>query len=159
MLYNRLPDNGSKLVVYDVNRNSTVLHLMRSQPPDLAELFQSLGSLDYAVTIVRNRDRKTMDIDLLRIRTHGAGTSLTPTNLRWPDGLYSLSHIALPFRNDNLVYGANTDDDTLSLGSLAPRGEAGVLTLTSNYFLRTRYNPFYGYQARTLVDWLDTLSE
>ena len=157
MLYDRLPDNGSKLVVYDVNRSSTALHLMKTQPPDLAGFFRSPKPRDYAVTILRNRDRTTTEIDLLRIEAGTGATTITPTDLRWPRDMYSLSHIALPFRADDPVYGAGNSDDTLALGSLAPRGEAGVLMLTSNYFLRTRYNPFYAFQARTLVNWLDDL--
>ena len=159
LLYSRVPDNGSKLVLYDLNRESTTLHLMKTQPQDLARLFQSMGSLNYSVTVVRNRDRNSKDIDLLRIQPNGAGTTLTPTNLRWPRGVYSLSHIAIPFRADNLAYGDGRNDDATTLGSLAPRGEAGVLMLKSDYFLRTRYNPFYGYQAQAIVDWLDALAE
>jgi len=33
-LYSRLPENGSRLVVYDVNRNSSVVHIMRRIPSD-----------------------------------------------------------------------------------------------------------------------------
>jgi hypothetical protein len=29
--------------------------------------------------------------------------------------------------------------------------------LTSDYFLRTRHNPFFAYQAKALTDWVDTL--
>jgi len=29
-----------------------------------------------------------------------------------------------------------------------------VLRLTSDYFLRTRYNPFFQFQSKTLIDWL-----
>lgn len=156
LLYSRLPANGSQLVVYDLNRNSTALHLMKTQPPDLAEYFRSLGTLDYGVTLVMNTDR-TPDIELLKLKPGDAGSTITPTNLRWPQSAYSLSHIAIPFRSDDPVYGKENNPETLTLGSLAPRGEAGVLMLTSNYFLRARSNPFYGFQARTIVEWLDTL--
>ena len=156
LLYSRLPANGSQLVVYDLNRTSTALHLMKTQPPDLEEYFRSLGGLDYGVTIVRNNGN-TPDIELLKLRPGDAGSTITSTNLRWPQSVYSLSHIAIPFRTDDPVYGAMNNPDTLNLGSLAPRGEAGVLMLTSNYFLRARSNPFYGFQARTLVEWLDSL--
>ncbi len=49
------------------------------------------------------------------------------------------------------------DGTNLKLGALAPRGEAGVLMLTSDFFLRARHNPFYAYQAKALVEWIDTL--
>lgn len=156
LLYSRLPANGSQLVVYDLNRSSTALHLMKTKPPDLTEYFRSLGELDYGVTIVRNNDQMP-ELELLKLKPGGAGSSITPTNLRWPRSVYSLSHIAIPFRTDDPVYGERYDPEALTLGSLAPRGEAGVLMLTSNYFLRARNNPFYGFQARTLVEWLETL--
>jgi alpha-beta hydrolase superfamily lysophospholipase len=156
LLYSKLPANGSQLVVYDLNRSSTALHLMKTRPPDLEEYFRSLDKLDYDVTIVRNTD-DTRDIEILKLRAGDAGSTIAPTNLRWPQGVYSLSHIAIPFRTDDPVYGKKDKPDTLTLGSLAPRGEAGVLMLTSNYFLRMRSNPFYGLQARTLVEWLDSL--
>ena len=116
------------------------------------------GQLDYAVTILRNRDPNSNAIDLFRIRPGDEGTTLTPTDLIWPPGIFSLSHIAVPFRSDDLVYGTRGDDRFLALGSLAPRGEAGVLMLNSNYFLRARNNPFYAYQARTIVEWVDDVT-
>ena len=157
LLYSRLPANGNKLVVYDLNRNSTALHLMKSRPPDLQEFFDSLDPLDYAVTIVRNGVRTDTEIELLKSLPGDDSWTATPTNLRWPEGIYSLSHIALPFRSDDLVYGTVAVDGALPLGSLAPRGEAGVLSLTSNYFLRARSNPFYGFQAVTIREWLEEL--
>ena len=51
----------------------------------------------------------------------------------------------------------NLGSAQLALGALAPRGEAGVLLLTSNYFLRARHNPFYAFQASKLTAWIDTL--
>ena len=67
LLYSKLSANGSELVVYDVNRNSTALHLMKNRPPDLADFFRSMGSLEYGVTIVRNQGQSS-DIELLRLR-------------------------------------------------------------------------------------------
>ena len=81
------------------------------------------------------------------------------TAFAWPRSVFSLSHIAIPFRTDDLVYGDGTvfNGTAPALGALAPRGEAGVLLLTSNYFLRTRHNPFYAFQARFMTEWIETL--
>ena len=38
-----------------------------------------------------------------------------------------------------------------------PRGEQGVLLLTSDYFLRTRHNPFFEFQSRHLTRWLEEI--
>jgi len=156
LLYNRLPANNSKLVVYDINRNSTALHLMKSQPRDVVEFFQSSAPQDFVVTVLRNRDRSTNALDAVTLAAGETESSVEPTTLEWPAETYSLSHIAIPFRSDDIVYGSGANAD-LKLGALAPRGEAGVLMLTSDFFLRARHNPFYAYQAKVLTEWIETL--
>jgi hypothetical protein len=111
--------------------------------------------------VLGNRDRSTNALNAVSLAAGATETSVHATTLEWPEGVYSLSHIAIPFRFDDIVYGnGNTNDRgnfELKLGALAPRGEAGVLMLTSDFFLRTRNNPFYTFQAKTLTDWIDTL--
>ena len=159
LLYDNLPANGSEIVVYDVNRNSTLLHLMKRQPVEVVDYFQSIAPLDFGVTVLRNRNRSGNDIDALTLSAGETEASVEETAFAWPRGVFSLSHIAIPFRPDDLVYGDGTalDGTALTLGSLAPRGEAGVLLLTSNFFLRTRHNPFYAFQAHKLSKWIDEL--
>jgi len=161
LLYANLPANGSKLVAYDVNRNSTLLHLMKTPPGDIVEFFRSHAPLNFGVTVLRNRNGSANDIDALTLPAGGTEIRKEETELAWPRDIISLSHIALPFRTDDLVYGDGSAQIAgrpgLSLGALAPRGEAGVLLLTPNYFLRARHNPFFAYQARVLTEWLDEL--
>jgi len=45
-------------------------------------------------------------------------------------------------------------DVGLVLGAIAPRGELGVLSLSPAYFLRTRHNPFFGFQVSHTAEWL-----
>jgi len=161
LLYSNLPANGSRLVVYDINRHNTLLHLMKRPPGDIVDYFQSMAPLDFRVTVLQTRNSSDNDIDALTFPSGGTETSIEETNLAWPRDVISLSHIALPFRADDLVYGdgsAQIDGRPgPPLGALAPRGEAGVLSLSPNYFLRARHNPFYAYQARVLAQWVDEL--
>jgi alpha-beta hydrolase superfamily lysophospholipase len=161
LLYSNLPANGSHLVVYDINRHSTLLHLMKTPPDDIVDYFQSMAPLDFGVTVLRNRTAAGNEIDALTLRAGGSDTSIEETSLAWPRDVFSLSHVALPFRSDDLVYGDGSAQQAgapgFPLGALAPRGEAGVLTLTPKYFLRVRHNPFYAYQARVLAEWVDEL--
>ena len=108
------------------------------------------------MTILRNRDPGTDAIDVIELSAGSNEQVVTRTDLRWPRGIYSLSHIAVPFEQGDEVYGDGTDPGKLpvTFGALAPRGEAGVLLLGSDYFLRTRYNPFYSIQADILTAWL-----
>jgi hypothetical protein len=125
------------------------------------EYFESTAPHDFSVTVLRNRDRSTSDLDAYSLASGETRVTAESTPLAWPVGIYSLSHIAIPFRPDDIVYGDGSDNTpdgaNLKLGALSPRGEAGVLMLTSDYFLRTRYNPFYAYQAKVLTDWVKTL--
>jgi alpha-beta hydrolase superfamily lysophospholipase len=161
VLYDKLPANGSQLVVYDVNRNSTVLHLMKNLPDDPANYFEAAAPLDFGVSILRNRHRDGPEVDVFSLAAGEVEPLIEATNYFWPRGIYSLSHIAVPFPTDDKVYGDGShlsDDDVgFAFGALAPRGEGGVLRLTPAYFLRTRYNPFFGFQESYLLEWLGEL--
>ena len=160
-LYDKLPANGSELVVYDINRTSTLLHLMKNLPGDPADYFESAAPLNFGVTILRNRNRYSLEVDAWTLAAGQNIPLVNRTNFNWPRGIYSLSHIAVPFSADDQVYGdgsgRNDDNPGVVFGALAPRGEQGVLLLTSDYFLRTRYNPFFGFQASHLSKWLGEL--
>ncbi|MEJ2131848.1 MAG: hypothetical protein P8Y95_09575 [Gammaproteobacteria bacterium] len=155
MLYSALPKNGSELVVYDVNRHDAILPLMRNAPEDLLSMAVERAPLDFSVTIVTNRHPSAVDVDAQHLPAGENAPEPRELNLLWPRGVYSLSHIALPMRPDDPVYGDGTNlKTTIALGAAAPRGERFVLSLTPDYFLRLRYNPFYGFQANRMRTWL-----
>ncbi len=160
-LYEQLPANGSELVVYDINRNSTLLYLMKNQPLKPVGFFTSRAPLNFGVTILKNRDRSVNAIDSVSLAAGETRTTLDQTQHSWPTEIYSLSHIAIPFRPDDMLYGDGStnyeNNPGVVLGALAPRGEKGVLLLTPDYFLRTRYNPFFAFQEQHLTEWLDQL--
>ena len=155
-LYSHLPANGSKLVVYDVNRHNAIVSHGKNVPRSPTDEFRSAAPLHYDVTVLRNRDSDTAAVDIVMLAAGNSQATTTESDLNWPDGTYSLSHIALPFRPDDAVYGDGTTPTTLpfSFGALAPRGEAGVLLLGSDYYLRARHNPFYEFQADVIIEWL-----
>ena len=71
---------------------------------------------------------------------------VTSLDAAWPEEIYSLSHIALPFRRDDPLYGDTEppgQEPWLQLGGIAPRGERGVLRIPADEVLRMRWNPFY----------------
>lgn len=157
-LYNKLPKNGSELVIYDVNRNSTIVHLMQKIPDDPVEFFRGSAPLDYDVTILRNSSPSTLKISAFMLAAGSETFESVETRLEWPLGTFSLSHIAIPFPAIDPLYGdgksATASEARIVLGAIAPRGELGVLSLSPAYFLRTRYNPFFAAQARYMNRWL-----
>ena len=86
-------------------------------------------------------------------RTREAGTGsfqTTALDVAWPESVYSLSHVALPFMPDDPWYGGS-NAQILNLGTIAPRGETAALRVPIGRFMRLRYNPFFDYlAARTL---------
>jgi hypothetical protein len=75
--------------------------------------------------------------------------------LAWPFGVFSLGHVAIPFPPDDPVYGSGaggTPDWGVPLGSVEPRGERDLLAVPIDLFTRLRYNPFFPYIERRLVE-------
>jgi alpha-beta hydrolase superfamily lysophospholipase len=161
LLYDHLPTNGSELVLYDINRESTLLQLVKNAADEPVSRYQSAAPLNYDVTILKNRSPSSVAVDSWFLAAGEIEPVVEETTYSWPDDIYSLSHIALPFRIDDPVYGdgsvRSAEDRGIAFGALAPRGERGVLLLTPNYFLRMRYNPFMGYQEHRLNRWLDEI--
>ena len=65
--------------------------------------------------------------------------------MSWPEQVFSLSHVALPFAKDDPVYGsepAQGEIRSLALGRLSPRGEKAVLTVPVDTLMRIGWNPF-----------------
>jgi pimeloyl-ACP methyl ester carboxylesterase len=157
-LYRKLPENGSKLIAYDVNRNHAAAQLMNTRPDDTLGLLSSPSPLRYDITLLQNRDGFGPDVETVTMPAGSIEPQTVATGLKWPADVYSLSHIALPFRADDPIYGDgrfNRDSEFhFVLGALTPRGERGVLTLPAEFFLRARYNPFHRYQTDEMIRWL-----
>jgi hypothetical protein len=69
--------------------------------------------------------------------------------------VFSVGHVALPFLTTDPLYGGDPDLGVkgIHLGTLSPRGERGVLTLSPGDFLRISWNPFFPYIEERLGAW------
>ena len=153
-LFRALPENGSELVIYDVNRNDRVVGLMSDPPIDLLPAIQAVQPLPFSVTVVTNVSDNSQVIHAAEFATSSDSPVLTALNLSWPQNVFSLSHIALPFEPGDPIYGLTVTQEFPNIGAAAPRGERKVLSLTPNYFARLRHNPFYPYQQERIGRWL-----
>ena len=72
----------------------------------------------------------------------------------WPLAVYSLSHVALPFSEDDPLYGARNlpGQKRPSLGALSVRGERNILRVSIANLMRLRYNPFFGYMRDRMIE-------
>jgi len=150
-LYAHLPENGSELVLYDVNRASVFGPLMRSASEvALTRILPPLPQ-SYDITIVGNASPN--DVYTIATTTKAGKTDQTvqELNLAYPPNIFSLSHVAIPFPMDDALYGMNPPPGSdakfgVNLGTLAARGERGALIVQLDSLFRTSSNPFFPYQ-------------
>ena len=157
-LYDRLPANGSELVLFDVNRTVKFGPLLRrSADTALARLLPP-GARSYRTTIITNADDHSSDA-IERTTEAGAMTDrVRPLGSTYPAGFYSLSHVALPFPMTDSLYGLTPDpaeDFGVNLGALAPRGERNVLVASLDALLRATSNPFFPYMIGRIEEDID----
>ena len=154
VLMSRLPENGSELVVFDINRAAVGVGLVRHDPgPALAALLRS-GERPFTLGVVTNRTETETVVVLRRVRPHATTIEEIALGMEWPRDLFSLSHIALPFPRRDPLYGdgSGAPSPGVQLGSLALRGERGVLRVSPGDMLRIRWNPFYSYLERRTLE-------
>ena len=156
-LYAHLPANGSELVLFDVNRNVKFGPLLRSSADNALNRILPRGPQLYRTAIITNRDDTHGEVIERLIEANDAGERTRPLGISYPDGLYSLSHVAIPFPMTDGLYGLTPDkseDFGLNLGTLAPRGERNVLIASLDALLRASSNPFFPYMMQRIEETL-----
>ena len=143
-----LPKNGSELILFDINRANDLQYFIVDGERTTLDRLQAGESTSFSFTLITNESGETSSVNA---RTRLAGEEKFSTedlNGSWPPGVYSMSHVAIPFKDSDPWYGAATEIDgepALSIGSISPRGEQGLLTVPSSQLMRLRYNPFFDY--------------
>lgn len=148
-LYAHLPANGSELVLFDLNRAAVVGPLLRNAAETVLTRILSDPPRRFRTVIITNAAPDSYDV-VERVTEAGAVTETThPLALAFPPGIFSLSHVALPFPMSDSLYGMQPDKTEeffgVHLGAIAPRGERGVLILDLDALLRMSSNPFFPY--------------
>jgi alpha-beta hydrolase superfamily lysophospholipase len=147
-LYDRLPANGSELVLFDVNRTVKFGALLRpSADTALARLLPARAR-NYRTTIITNADVPGGEEVERMIEAGSTSEHDRALDVSYPEGLYSLSHVALPFPMTDSLYGLTPDPNEnfgINLGAIAPRGERNVLIASLDSLLRASSNPFFPY--------------
>jgi alpha-beta hydrolase superfamily lysophospholipase len=152
-LYAHLPANGSELVLYDLNRHTKFGPLLRAGKETLVERLLPDAPRHYRTTVLSNAGTGSYDVTERIIEAGATAESVRPLGLRYPNDVFSLSHVALPFPEDDPVYGAAPDpaeDFGVQLGAMALRGERGTLVVSLDALGRTSWNPFFPYQLQRI---------
>jgi hypothetical protein len=155
-LFDRLPANGSELVLFDINRESTLAPFLTPPEEKLLTDLKARTDLTYRLTAVTNARRDTRDVVA---RSWGPGPprlAETALGLAWPPDVFSLSHVAIPFPESDDLYGRLAEPPPtfgVRLGRIGPRGERAVLTVPFDQWMRLTWNPFFPYLAERVAAW------
>ena len=157
VLFDRLPANGSELVLFDVNQGAVLRSLVKPADRGLLAALVARGGQSYRLTMVGNASPDSGAVVARTIAPGRRDVVQAPIGLDYPADVFSLSHIALPFRCDDPVYGLHPDlreDFGVRLGSLAVHGERGALMVPIDLLARIGCNPLYPYVEAHTLAWL-----
>lgn len=113
-------------------------------------------AVEFSVTLVTNASAATEEVVGRHIEPGAREATVSPLGLAWPRYVYSLSHVALPFRPDDPLYGGPDAGKSpgIRLGNVALRGERGALRIGAADLLRLRWNPFHSYMERRVLEFV-----
>lgn len=147
-LYARLAANGSELVLFDVNRAAEVMPFLKGDSESLLASAVADPNRRYLLTVVTNASPDTHEVVARSHPPGGGAPESVPLGLEWPRGVFSLSHIALPFPPDDPLFGIRPGAEpsrVVRLGGLAPRGEWAAMAVPAATVMRLSSNPFFPY--------------
>lgn len=156
-LFGRLPPAGHELVLFDINRRVESSILLKQDPrTEFAPLLED-SDRGYDLTVVTNENSRSPRVRAFTAPRHVSAAESSVYIGDWPSGVYSLSHVALPFPPDDPVYGGPEAPDVagIQLGNLALRGERGVLQVSADDAMRLRWNPFFDYVEQRMLRFTD----
>jgi alpha-beta hydrolase superfamily lysophospholipase len=144
-LHDRLPANGSELVLFDINRAAYVGPLVRDSALRALDGLLATSARPYRLSIVTNAAPGDVDTVLRSFAPGETGATDSPIGIAYRRDFTSLGHVALPFPLSDGLYGADPSPDDpqgVALGALAIRGENGVLAVSPGALARVSSNPF-----------------
>lgn len=157
-LYRLLPANNSELVVFDLNRNENFIPLMKPEAlRSLHDIF-GVGPRPYDFVKIANHNSSTMEVSEWRQASGETTMQERPLGLEFPPGVFSLSHVSVPFPPDDPTFGIEPNMDEffgVRLGKVQLRGESGTVVIKAAAGMRLYSNPFYPYMQERIFDWLE----
>src|SRR5215470_12764828 len=156
-LYAYLPDNGSEIVMFDVNRTVKFGPLLRTSSYVALDQLTPKTPQTYRFTSIVNANEGS-DATVERSVAPGQLDAVDrPLGLIYPPSIFSLSHLSIPIPMDDPLYGMQPDPKTrdefgLSLGAMGARGERGVLVVNQDFLTRLSSNPFFPYVLERVAE-------
>ncbi|WP_373225420.1 alpha/beta hydrolase [Enterobacter cloacae complex sp. ESBL7] len=152
-LFDQLPANGSELVVFDINQAASFRPLFKPSSWTATSALLPVAQRRYGVTIITNASEHSFST-VAKITPAGSPReTVVPLAQAWPQDVYSLSHVAVPFPPDDDLYGREPRVKNrygISLGTIALWGETSVLSVGKEALMRVTSNPFYDYMQERI---------
>lgn len=153
-LYAHLPENGSELVLFDMNRSAKLGLLLSTAADTVLNRILPPPPRRFRTVVITNAGDGEEVVEA--VVEAGADTEQArPLGLVYPLGVFSLSHVALPFPPSDGLYGSDpdpADDFGITLGTIAARGERGALIVSLDSLLRMSSNPFFPYMLERIEE-------
>jgi alpha-beta hydrolase superfamily lysophospholipase len=155
-LFAHLAPESHELVLFDVNRIAGIQVLLVADPGPLTQKLLAMSDRPFALTVITNAATDTLQVKELRAEPGSQDQSSRLLDLAWPEQVFSLSHVALPFPPDDPLYGYEGPriPDRVQLGRVQIHGENGVLTVPDWVLTRQRSNPFHVYMIERIDGFL-----
>lgn len=153
-LFDRLPAGGHELILFDINRMADMEPILRSNPAAVLQALKQDQDRAFTLSIVGNESGRSNAVSVTSKGPGDGAETNIGLGMSWPRDLYSLAHVALPFPPDDPMYGGQSPRRSpgIQLGNLALRGERGVLQIPASEMLRLRWNPFYPYVEKRVLE-------
>ncbi|PUA29160.1 MAG: alpha/beta hydrolase [Cellvibrio sp. 79] len=149
----------NELVIFDINRHQNYLPITRSASTELfTRVFVDGNPKNYNLVRIGNTNSSSHQVSEWRRNAESSDDKEMPLSLEFPRGVFSLSHIALPFPINDPTYGLEPDEGEfygIRLGNLNFRGERNTLALAADTNQRLNANPFYSYMEKRIDEWLE----
>lgn len=152
-LFDQLPANGSELVVFDINQAASFRPLFKPSSWTATSALLPVVQRRYGVTIITNADAHSFSTVAKITPAGSTRETVVPLAQAWPQDVYSLSHVAVPFPPDDDLYGREPGVKNrygISLGTIALWGETSVLSVGKEALMRVTSNPFYAYMQERI---------
>jgi len=154
-LFDKLENVGNELVLFDVNRHEVFTIFLKDDPVVEYKDLLKRSQLNFDLTFFTNSAEDSDTVFAHRWFQVDGSHVIEQTDMVWPDHVYSLSHVALPFPPEDSLYGSRPEkSEGLHIGLLEAKGERGVLNVHASDMLRLRYNPFYSNMKKQIIDFL-----
>ena len=156
-LFSRIPQGGHELVLFNINGVADIEPILKWNPAEMFEALQKIQDRAFTLSLVTNKNALSTEVMLASLAPGRDDSVYTELGLSWPDGVYSLTHVALPFPPEDSLYGGqgNSESPGIHLGDIALRGERGVLHIPPSEMLRLRWNPFYPFLENKVLEFFN----